>query len=456
LDAIAGRTGAPAIARPPSFSVAMAWLAFLVNAALVTAFWIRHGGIVYASASPASLLMGIGQITALLGTYLALAGLLLISRMPMIEQLLGDDAVRFHRLAGIGTIALLTAHVVFSVAGYALMAGVPFPDEFISVVLTYPYMLAGFVAFLMFAGIGASSIRFVRSHLSYETWSGLHLYAYLAMILGLGHQLAVGTDFAMHPLARAYWVALYVGVFGQIAIYRICEPVLMLAAHRFRVERVVRETPDIVSIYVTGRGLAGVPVRAGQYFRLRLLARNEWWRSHPFSISAAPDGHTLRFTVKALGDFSTRLQELRPGTRVMLEGPSGALTAAARTRKTVLLVGGGIGITPVRALFEELAGKVDVRLIYRASSLEEVIFSDEINRLALRPGAAVTYLVGRRGQAGMPADPLGPDAILALVPDIAARDVFVCGPTPMMDAVERSLEHLGLPRRQIHSERFAA
>jgi ferredoxin-NADP reductase len=226
--------------------------------------------------------------------------------------------------------------------------------------------------------------------------------------------------------------------------------------HRFRVDRVVVETSDVVSIYIAGRRLERLNARAGQYFRLRLLARNEWWRSHPFSVSAMPDGDSLRFTVKALGDFSERLQSLRPGTRVLLEGPYGALTSTMRTTENVALIGAGIGVTPLRALFEELAGAVDVRLIYRASRPQDVLFWDELARLARRPGAFVTFMVGRRGTPGMNRDPLGAESLRVLVPDIHARDVFVCGPTHMMDAVERSLRELGVPRHRVHSERFAA
>jgi ferredoxin-NADP reductase len=284
----------------------------------------------------------------------------------------------------------------------------------------------------------------------------LHLYAYLAMVLGLGHQLAVGVDFVDHPLARAYWVAMFVVAFSLIAVFRIGAPVFLFARHRFRVEGVVVESSDVVSIYVGGRELDRLPVRAGQYFRFRLLARDEWWRSHPFSLSAEPDGRTLRFTVKALGDFSERLQKQGQGARVMLEGPCGELTTAVRTRPRVALIGGGIGVTPLRALFEELAGKVDVKLIYRASSPKDTVFSEEFDELTRQPGAEVTYLVGKRGNPNMPENPLSPAMIRSIVPDIDSRDIFLCGPNAMMDTVVESLDQLGVPRDHIHSERFAA
>jgi ferredoxin-NADP reductase len=131
----------------------------------------------------------------------------------------------------------------------------------------------------------------------------------------------------------------------------------------------VPETPGVVSIYVTGRDLDRLAVRSGQYFVWRFLTRNDWWRAHPFSISSAPNGEWLRITVKALGDWSTELQRVAIGTRVFIEGPYGAFTGARRTRPRVLLVAGGIGIAPLRALLEALpANRGDLTLLYRVRS----------------------------------------------------------------------------------------
>lgn len=442
----------------PSQRARIAGIAILIfllgNALIVALIWLGHG-VLAQTASPATVVTAAGQVSALGGTYLALVGMLLVARTPLLEHLLGDRSARYHRWIGFSAIALITLHVVFSVTGFALLDGAWVVDEFTTEVINYPCMLAALVGFGLFVVVGMSSMRIIRSRISYETWTGVHLYAYLAVALAFGHQLAVGSDFAQHPLARVYWVGLYGVVIVLIARYRLVAPIWMLTRHRFTVARVVVEASDVVSIYVGGRNLDRVPVRAGQYFRLRLLARNEWWRSHPFSISAVPDGQSIRFTVKSLGDFSARLQSLRPGTRVMLEGPYGALTSGRRTERRVALIGGGIGVTPIRALFEEFAGSVDVKLIYRASRAEDIVFFSEFDQLSRPPTATVAYVIGRRGQA-LPQNPLDASALRGLVPDIETRDVFMCGPVSMMDAVEQSLRELGVPRRRVHTERFAA
>jgi predicted ferric reductase len=451
---------APAAPVPPPTSRASLLLrefivvgVFAANGLVIFGLWLSHGHL--AAASTATILTAAGQLAALAGTYLALAGLLLVARTPLLDSLLGDRAARLHRIFGFGAVSMITVHVVATIGGYALADGISPLEELGSVVLTYPYMVAAAAAFGLFLLLGLSSLRLVRKAVSYETWTGLHLYAYLAVALAFGHQLVDGSDFATHPLARLYWIGLYTIVAGAILAYRVAAPIRLYARHRFRVDGVSIETSDVVSIHVGGRSLERLHAQPGQYFRLRLLARNEWWRSHPFSLSAVPDVDYLRFTVKSLGDFSERIQSVRSGTHVMLEGPYGALTSARRTTDSVALIGGGIGVSPIRALFEELAGKVDVTLVYRASRTRDLVFVDELRDLARDTGARVRYLVGRRGSPSMPSDPLTAAALRSLVPDIAARDVFLCGPVGMMQAVERSLRELGVPSWRIHTERFA-
>jgi len=289
--------------------------------------------------------------------------------------------------------------------------------------------------------------------LSYETWYGIHLYAYLAIALGFLHQLFVGTDFMNDPVAVAYWVTLYLVTVASILVFRVGEPIWRSTRHRLRVSNVVTEAPGVYSIYMTGRDIDQLAVRSGQYFVWRFLTRDGWWRAHPFSISSAPNGSWLRITIKELGDWSKALQDVRVGTRVFIEGPYGVLTGARRTRPKVLLLAGGIGITPLRALLEALPAKRgDLTLIYRVRDAREIIFRDEIDALANARGAKVHYIVGRRNGAR---DQLDSAALERLVPDVRERDVYLCGPVPMMQQVDRSLRRLGLPPRQIHAERFA-
>ena len=295
-----------------------------------------------------------------------------------------------------------------------------------------------------------SSIRAARRRLSYETWYGLHLYAYLAIALGFLHQLFVGNDFIHDPVAVGYWVTLYVITVALLLVFRVGQPVWLSTRHRLRVAQVVEEAPGVHSIYVTGRELDQLAVRSGQYFLWRFLTWEGWWRAHPFSISSAPNGAWLRITIKDLGDWSKALQGVSVGTRVFVEGPYGVLTGARRTRQKVVLIAGGIGITPLRALLEALpATRRPDPPVPRPDARRDRL-PERARHARPQRGARVHYLVGPRGEGV--GDPLDAAALERLVPDIGDRDVYLCGPVAMMQRVEESLRGLGLPERQIHAE----
>jgi predicted ferric reductase len=425
----------------------------VANGVVIGGMWVLHGGFEQLSTLGGQL-TAIGQVTALYGTYLALIQLVLMSRSPWLDQVFGmDGLVAAHRWLGFACVWLLLGHGVFITVGYALGDGSNVVEEFWTLITTYPYVLMALVSGGLFAAVAISSIRAARRRLAYETWYGIHLYAYLAIALGFLHQLYVGNDFIHDPVAVGYWVGLYVVAVGLILVFRVGQPIRLSVCHRLRVSQVVTEVPGVISIYVAGRDLDELALRSGQYFVWRFLTREGWWRAHPFSISSAPNGDWLRITIKELGDWSKALQGVSVGTRVFIEGPYGVLTGARRTRPRVLLIAGGIGITPLRALLEALPGKPgDLTLLYRVRDARHIVFREELETLARARGAEVHYLVGRRDVAG---DPLGPASLARLVPDLGERDVYLCGPGPMMQRVEESLRQLGLPAGQIHAERFA-
>ncbi|MBI2763626.1 MAG: ferric reductase-like transmembrane domain-containing protein [Chloroflexi bacterium] len=432
-------------------------IAILVgNALFILAMWVRHGGPDQLS-TPGGALVAIGQVSALLGTYFALIQLLLMSRMPWLEQAFGMDRLAVaHRWIGFATVWLIAAHGFFIIAGYGAGDGSSFLGEAWTILTTFDFVTLATVGFGIFVIVGITSMRAARRALSYEAWFVLHLLAYLAIAFGFLHQLLVGADFLHDPLARIYWTGLYAITFGLLLAYRVISPIRLNARHRFRVASVVSEGPGVVSIYITGRNLGQLPLRSGQYFVWRFLDGSRWWSGHPFSISSAPNGNWIRTTVKALGDDTRRYQHLAVGTRVLLEGPYGVLTGVRRTRRRVTLIAGGIGVTPLRALVEALPGRPgELTLLYRARHPKHVIFRRELEVLAEKRGVKVHYLVGRRGSIDLPEDPLDVFGIASLVPGIADHDVYVCGPNEMMDRITETLGDLGVPPSRVHVERFA-
>jgi predicted ferric reductase len=394
-----------------------------------------------------------GRLTGLVGTYLIVVEVLLMSRVAWLDRMIGMDRLAlWHRRNGEYSITLLVAHAFLSIWGYAVTGHEGLVKETTTVVLDYPDMLAATVGLALLVLIGVLSARVVRRKVNYQTWYFIHLYTYLALALSFAHQFSTGEDFATHPFNRGAWIALYAVVGLLLVVYRVGKPLRDQTRHRLRVSNVVREAPGMVSIYITGRRLEEIGAESGQFFLWRFLSRDHWWQAHPFSLSAAPNGQFLRLTVKDLGDHSRDLSRLARGTRVIAEGPYGAFTARRRRRRQVLLVGGGVGITPLRALFESLPGGTDdVTLIYRASAPGELAFRGELDAIARARRCRVHYLVGSRAEHP---EYLGADHLRSLVPDIANRDIYLCGPEPMQTALADALTVLRVPGRQIHSENF--
>ncbi|MBV9292864.1 MAG: ferredoxin reductase family protein [Frankiales bacterium] len=395
-----------------------------------------------------------GRVTGLLAGYGVVVLVALMARLPPLERGIGADRLaRWHAMGGRYTVSLVVAHGVLIAWGYAVTAHTDVVTQTKTLLMSYPDVLMATVAGLLLVGVGLVSMRAARRRMRYETWYYLHFYTYLAVALAFSHQFATGADLMRNTAARVLWAGMYLTVGLAILWWRFAVPVRQAVRHRLRVEAVHRDAPDVVSIVLSGRHLDELRTAPGQFFRWRFLAPGMWWASHPYSLSAPPTADRMRITVKALGDHSRLLPLLLPGTRVVAEGPYGAMTAARRRSRKVLLIAGGVGVTPLRALFQTLpATPGDLTFLYRASHQTDVLFRDELEAIADKRGARLHVVTGRRADLGY--DPLSAAALARNIPDLPAHDVYVCGPAGMTATVVASLRRAGVPRRHIHSETF--
>lgn len=447
----AGRLEVLASRRP---AIAGLWLVAGGNAVAIVWLWY-HGGNVAGVHSTGELLTSIGRITGLLGAYSALLQVLLLARLPVLERLVGFDRLSiWHRWNGHACLYLILGHVGFSVAGYEQLDHYRLWKEISTMIWggIYPGMITATVGTFLLIVVVVSSIVIVRRRLSYESWYFVHLTAYAGIALGWFHQIPTGNELVLDQVAADYWRSLYAATLALLVLFRLGGPLVNTLRFRMRVAEIVTEGPGVVSLRITGRHLDRLGARPGQFFLWRFLSRRDWWKSHPFSLSAAPDGRSLRITVKDLGDFTSRIAQTPIGTRVVAEGPLGRFTDAARRREKIVLIGGGIGITPIRALLEQMRG--DLVVLYRVLTEEDVIFREELESLAEDRGIAVHIVAGDHATdegRGL----LSPEHLRLLVPDIAEREVYLCGPPGMIAAIERNVRHTDVPAKYIHVERFA-
>jgi predicted ferric reductase len=434
-------------------AIAVLWAGLLV----VTYWWAAGGGITDLGDWETGL-TSLGRLTGLLGSDLLLVQVLLMARLPVLERAFGQDRlVAVHRIVGFTSFNLVLAHLVLITWGYAAGDLTRTPAEFWDLVTGYPAMLLALAGTACLVMTVVTSIKAARRKLRYESWHLLHLYGYLGVGLALPHQLWTGQDFLGSAAETIYWWSLWAVAAVAVVVWRIVLPLWRNGRHRLKVSAVVPEGDDVVSIHLAGRRLDRLPVQAGQFFGWRFLHRPGWTRGHPYSLSAAPDGRSLRITVKTLGDGSAEVRGVRPGTPVLFEGPFGRLTDRVRTRRGVALIGAGVGVAPLRALAEGLDyAPGEVVLLHRFR--DRPLFAGELGVLARERGLRVVDLPGPRRSAGSwLGDGVQVDDVTALrhwIPDVAAREVYVCGPSSWAEVVRRVALACGVPDERIHVEEF--
>ena len=400
-----------------------------------------------------SVIASVSRLAALTGTYFAIVGIFFVARIPAVERGVGHDRlVAWHRKLGPWSLYLILLHVLFIVLSFAGQDHIPLYKEMWTFLQTFPWMWPALAGFILMMLAGVTSYRKARAKMSYETWWIIHIYTYVAIAASFMHQVLNGQMFVNHPLNRLYWTALYVLMAAAVVIYRFGIPLVRSLRHNLVVEKVVVEAPGLISVIMRGRNLKGLSAEGGQFFGWRFLTRGHFLMSHPYSLSAAPTDNHLRITIKDLGDHSRATRHIKPGTRVFVEGPYGAFTAGRATQPHLVMIGGGVGITPIRALMEEFKNGVQMDVFYRVSRAEELILKDELDYLEAQSNGMIRvhYMVGSRREF-----PMDAEFLKSYAPRIADSDIYICGPEALVETVRKAAEDLGVPKNRFHDEDFA-
>ncbi|HLI42887.1 MAG TPA: ferredoxin reductase family protein [Acidimicrobiales bacterium] len=399
--------------------------------------------------APGGVAMFLGNLTGMAGTYLALVMILLVSRIPQIERVLGQDGLlRWHRRLSPWPISLIVAHAVLLTYAYAEATRSGIAHQLSAFVASYSGMLLALVGFGVFAVIAVASVHSIRRRMPRERWWALHLGMYLAFAFAFLHEVALGPSFVGHPATQIIWGVAWAATAGLVLTYRVGLPAWRSCRHRLRVEEVREEAPGVTSVILRGRNLERLAVSGGQFFEWRFLTRGMWWQAHPYSMSARPRPPFLRLTVKAVGDHSSGVAALRPGTRVVVEGPYGAFTAHARRRQKAAFLVGGIGITAARSLLEDLTKASEPFVVWRVHEASDAALEQEIRTLLGRLKGTLHVLSGSREEVPMA-------EAVRLIPELRRRDVFVSGGEGFVQAALAVLEHRGVTADAVHYEVYA-
>lgn len=416
-------------------------------------FWWSGSGVLLSSDTP-GVMLAAGRFFGLLSVTGVLAQFMLMGRIKWIERSFGHDKLaNVHRKVGKLVLISIIAHVLLITGSYAQISNINFLAQSVAFLQTNDLLKAQ-MAFGLFLVVVVSSLAIVRLKLSYETWYFVHLVTYLAVLLAFSHQLSWGGDFT-NNLFTGYWYAIYFFVVANFVFYRFFVPFKNFFQYQFVVSAVTPDTKNTVSITITGRDISKFKRESGQFLIVRFLDLKRFWQAHPFSLSWGANNEDLRITVKNSGDFTSKVANISPGTKVMIDGPHGVFTNKFRTKRSVLCIAGGIGITPIRSLIEELSIKnLNVILLYSNKQADNIPLFNELKEYVSQKKLTMHLIVTEdnnyKGEHGR----INSEMIKRLVPDVLGRDIYLCGPVPFMKAIEKSLSEIGISKAQLHTEKF--
>jgi predicted ferric reductase len=382
----------------------------------------------------------------------------LISKVTSIAAAFGHDAlIQFHRAMGILAVVLLLIHPAIMIqSGYPAAWLNPFSSE-------SPWAMRwGVWATLGLLLLTVLSIWRTRLKISYGWWQLTHgLIADAIVIMSLVHIVMFGGFSSTKPMQVL--LELYYALLIVLALrFKVIRPI-RLWSKRWEVTRNITELGDSKTVVLRPAGHKGFSFEPGQFAWLN-TGRSPFSKDqHPISFSSCgydEPGKEIAFTVRDLGDWSGHtVPSLKPGDKLWIDGPFGVFTTDREQGPGYVLIAGGVGITPMRSVCLTMAERGDKRpvlLFFGSRDAESLTFRDEFEALKSRMNLQVIYVLSDP-KDGLPCERgyISKDVLRRYLPPQYKRfQYFICGPGPLMDAMEEALPELGIPPQHVHTERF--
>jgi predicted ferric reductase len=386
----------------------------------------------------------LGRLFGLFAFVLVFFQYLLSSKIKAVERGIGLDVLlRTHKVCGIVALILAMAHPSCIVISEKLQ-GYGSPFGFLK--------LMGVCTLLILCGTVVFAGLYQKLRLSYDQWKRMHTAGFVLFPLGFIHSFFLGSGLQKAPL-KILWSILAL-VYLAIIAHKIVKGI-RLKRHPYRIKGVTQETHDTWSLFFEGRHGDFVP---GQFMILQIKndLPNE---AHPFTITSTPMHTDLSITVKAVGDFTSCLSEIRAPSIALIDMPYGTFSFLNHPAEEFVFIAGGIGITPFMSMLRYIRdrdGNRPILLLWANKHEKDIAFRNELHDMQQdMPFFKVIHVLSRQDDWPGEKGHVDAETLRKYVKDFSVPHFFVCGPVPMMQSIVSTLRNLGVPGSRIHTERFA-
>jgi predicted ferric reductase len=384
---------------------------------------------------------------------LAMMGLefALVARFRPLAAPFGQDALlQFHRQIGYVGLAFILIHFAISARWSDLT-----PAKALAAPLLVWFGMAALLALIVLIG---TSVWRRPLRLSYEAWHVAHTVLALVLVVGALLHVFLVDEYVNSLWKQILWGLMSAAFVGLLVWVRLVKPRLALA-RPWRLERVVPERGETTTLVLKPPPAAEFRFEPGQFAWFAIGRSPFSVTQHPFSFASSAEREEVELAVKALGDFTSGVAQLEPGTTVYVDGPHGVFSIDQDEGPGFGLIAGGVGIAGLISMLRTMADRQDVRpalLVYANRDWDGVAFRDELERLKDRLTLTVVHVLERPPEdwAGETGYVTAEVLTRHLPPGYRRFQFFICGPDPMMDAAEAALIGLGVPPERVHTERF--